>query len=150
MSKKRAKVTKSAQIPAPVQSGPKQLAITPQIAVGLGPDLELFVEAPNKSGSRHKVKLTPESAYSYLLSVLTEKAAEIEAERQTIAAAKAKARRRTAQPDWRLIAKHPEAEIRGGLTEAALCAKGSITVLPTRASQLTSLTATNTLEEMGL
>ena len=149
MSKKRTKTAKAAPA-VTVPPGPKQLAVTPQIAVGLSPDLELFVEAPNKSGSRHKVKLTPESAYSYLLGVLTEKAAEIEAERQTIAAAKAKARRRTAQPDWRLIAKHPEAEIRGGLTEAALCAKGSITVLPTRASQLTSLTATNTLEEMGL
>ncbi len=156
MSKKQARQKKMRDVEAglaarePAQ--PKALILTPQIAVsiqGAYPDQELFVERPNGSGSRHKIKLTQANAYNILRDILMEKAGEIELERQLALEARAKTRR-TAQPDWRIIAQHPQAEIRAGLVDASLCPKGSITRLPTKSSQLSGLKADRNLEDMGL
>lgn len=117
----------------------KPLVITPQIPVaihGTYPEQYLIVEQPNQSGSRKKVKLTPENAYNVLLEILMEKAGEIELERQLAADRKAKGPRRKAQPDFRLIAQHPEVTI--------------IERLATRAKELASNKADKSLEEMGL
>ncbi len=156
MSKKQARQKKmrdvEASLAAHEPTQPKALVLTPQIAVsiqGIYPDQELFVERPNGSGSRHKIKLTSANAYNILRDILMEKAGDIELERQLAAEQRAKVRKH-AQPDWRVIAQHPQAEIRQGLTDASLCPKGSITVLPTRASQLSSLKADKNLDEMGL
>lgn len=131
---------------------PKALVLTPQIAVaihGTYPDQYLVVEQPNAFDSRKKVQLSQDNAYRVLMDVLMEKAGEIELERQLAEETRNKFRR-SHQPDWRLIAQHPQAEIRQGLTDTSLCAKGSITVLPTKASQLSSLKADKTLEDMEL
>lgn len=153
MSKKSFRAKKSPE-PAAQPIGPKPLTITPQIAVSIQgnfPDQELFVEQPNGSGTRHKVKLTPANAYKILMDLLMEKAGGIELERQLAEERRNKSANRIGkQPNWRLIAKHPEAEIREGLVPAALCAKGSITVIPTRAKELLSNTADKSLEDMGL
>lgn len=162
MSKKQAKTKQSklAQIQdlanelgKKTVSGPKALIVTPQVPVsihGKFPDQELFVETPNGSGTRHRVKLTPANAYSVLMDLLIEKAGSIELERQLSEERNNRARKKYAQPDWRLIAKHAQAEIREGLVEASLTAKGSIIVLPTRAKELQSNKTTKSLEEMEL
>ncbi len=137
MSKKQAKAAKPVQ-PTP-EPGPRPLVITPQIAVsiqGTYPGQELYVERPNQSGSRHKVLLTPENAYSILLDILQEKAGEIELERQLREDQRRSAKRPRKQPDWTLIAKHPEAII--------------IERLPTRSPALLANKSDQTLEEMGL
>lgn len=158
MSKKQARQKKMSEVNSNLAERaaqpvvPKTLILTPQIAVaihGAYPDQYLVVEQPNQSGSRKKVQLTQDNAYRVLMDILMEKAGEIELERQLALEARNKSRR-SHQPDWWLIAQHPQAEIRQGLTDASLCAKGSITILPTKASQLSSLKAEKTLEDMGL
>lgn len=141
MSKKHQKAIAAAlQAPHPTrEAGAKaQLVITPQIPVqihGTFPDQYLTVEDPS-GGHRGKTVLTPDNAYSVLIGILMAKAGEIELERQLREErTKAPARKR-AQPDWRLIAKHPEATI--------------IERLPTASPELKSLKAELNLEEMGL
>lgn len=117
----------------------KPLIMTPQIPVaihGTYPEQYLVVEQPNASGSRKKVKLTPDNAYQVLLEILMEKAGEIELERQLAAERKQSGPRKRAQPDFRLIAQHPEVTI--------------IERLATRAKELASNKADKSLEEMGL
>lgn len=135
MTKKQARTRQD----SPAAVAKPALVITPQIAVvlqGTAPDQGLWVEAPNNSGSRHKIELTPANAYSVLMDVLCEKAGEIELERQLAEERRNKPKRRWKQPDWRLIAKHPEATI--------------IQRLPTKASQLAGNKAEQSLEDMGL
>lgn len=131
----------------------KPLVITPQVVIclqGKYPDQWLSMELANNSATRRKVRLEPESAFGQIMLELQAKAGEIELERQ-LAQAKATApTRRRVQPDWKLIAKHPQAEIRQGLTPVELTAKGSISMCPTRGAGLTGLTAEQSLEDMGL
>lgn len=158
MSKKQARQKKMAEVNANLAERavkptvPKALVLTPQISVAIRgdyPEQELFIEQSAGGGYRKQTVLTPANAYRILLDILMEKAGGIELDRQLQLEAKNKPRRHS-QPDWRIIAQHPQAEIRQGLTDASLCPKGSITVLPTKASQLSGLKADRTLEDMGL
>lgn len=136
---------------AMAQSKPP-LTITPQCTVALQQDGALTIERIGSSTQpyRDRTVLTQANAYSVLMDYLSEKAGEIELERQLAQDRLARTgKRHRAQPNWRLIARHPQAEIRQGLTEASLCAKGSITVCPP-GSGLTGLKADRTLDEMGL
>lgn len=117
----------------------KPLIITPQIAVSIQgeyPNQALFVEQPNGSATRKKVELTRDNAYNILLDILMEKAGGIELERQLTEERRSKGPRKRAQPDFRIIAQHPEVVI--------------IERLATRAGQLVSNKSDKTLEEMGL
>lgn len=145
MSQKQARQKKMVEVEAglaaqkSMPTAKPALVITPQIAValqGTAPDQGLWIEAPNSSGSRHKVELTPATAYAVLMDLLLQKAADIELERVTREAAKAKAKRQFVQPDWETIARHPEAHI--------------IQRLPTRAAELRGNKSEASLEDMGL
>ena len=122
--------------PVAVEPGPKPLVITPQVIVCLQPTGELILEQSNQSPTRKRTVLTQDNIYNLLLAVLCEKQAEIEAERQAGLAAQRKAKRAKPQPDWWLIAKHPEAII--------------IERLATRSPELRSNKAELSLEEMGI
>lgn len=143
--KNRKKLTKIAEADLAIQElsikpaqAPKQLIVTPQIPVslhGTAPDQYLTVELFNGTG-RKKVVLTPANAYDAIMTILAQKAVEIEAERQLAEEARNKPGRKWSQPDWKLIAVHPAATI--------------IERLPTKSPELMSLKSGQTLEEMGL
>lgn len=125
----------------------------PQLIVTLGPDGGLRLEGPGKAGYRDVFEPAtspkkPSPLERQLLELLQAQQAEIaqrraeqEAERQ----AERAGRRRPKQPDWRLIAKHPEAEIRESfqqvqVTQVPMAGGGKLTVQRSRKG----------LEEMGL
>ncbi len=133
-----------------IKSVSKPLVVTPQVIVALHPDGSLSIERPTGGQSyRHKTVLTRENIYNEIMGILQEKAGEIELERQLAEERRNAPARKRAQPNWRLIAKHAQAEIRQGLTDASLCAKGSITVCPSGPG-LTATKSAKTLEEMDL
>ncbi len=148
-AKKQARQKKMAAVEAGLKaqakakaSGPRQLVLTPQISIaiqGSFPDQYMTVEEPAPAG-RKKTVLTQDNIYSTLFTILQAKAGEIELERQLANEQKTKAGRKRAQPDWRLIAKHPEATIIERLAPT-VCQTGSGPI---------GLKAEKTLEEMGL
>ncbi len=122
----------------------RQLSLTPQIAVAMGPDGELYIEQSNGVG-RSRVILTESNAYGTLHNLLLERTAEILAEREAVLRAAQKPKPRP-QPNWRLIAKHPGVDGTSEIREIT----GPVTVIPTRAGQLTALKSDKSLAEMDL
>lgn len=146
MTKKQARQKKMREVDAGLAAQraeqaavqPKPLIITPQVIVALA-GAELTLEQP-RAAHRGKTVLTRDNAYDVLMGALCEKAAEIEAERLAAEARRNAPKRRTAQPDWRLIAQHPGVD-------------GTTTIierLPTISRELTAKKSEHTLEEMGL
>lgn len=78
----------------------------PQVLVTLSPDGGLQLELP-ASGSRIIIRLTTAEAGKKILRILNQQKARLDAESTA-----PRAPRKRAQPDWTLIAKHPQAEIR--------------------------------------
>ena len=118
----------------------------PQVIITLGPEGQLQIELPGKAGYREVVQAQlskkPSGLERQLTDLLTqqqttlaERAAELRAEK----AAERAAKRRPKQPDWRLIARHPEAEIRERLapvqvTQVPMAGGGKLTVQKVRKS----------------
>lgn len=105
----------------------------PQLLVTLSPQGELLVEAPTNGGIRRQVELDQQLAGIRLQRMLSEQKKRIDGEA-------AEARRRVVkQPNWRLIAKHPQVEIREILVQQ--CPQGP---------GLQTSYAKKSLEDMGL
>lgn len=121
----------------------------PQVLVTLSPEGELQIELPGKSGYREQVKpqlgkgrqleLQLLSLLQDQLASLAQRAAELQAEKEQ----ERQARRKPRQPDWRLIAKHPEVEIRERLVEVQQVPQAG-------GGKLTTQRVRKSLEDMGL
>lgn len=135
------------RVKAPVEpeTAPGLKPPTPQVIVTVKPDGTLCAEVPGGGGCRHQVQLQPATAWEQLQGIISQRRDEIEAERLALAAAK-QLKRKKGQPDWRLIAKHPESEAREHLSRRYTV---SVTKCP-NGPGLSSSTSNVTLDEMGL
>lgn len=105
----------------------------PQLLVTISPEGELIVEAPGGGPTRKQVRLPLDSAGIRLRRMLLDQQRVIEAEGR-----EARKPRARPQPNWELIAKHPEVEIR------------RVKAAGTGAGKLSQTTVNKSVEELGL
>lgn len=112
----------------------------PQVIVTLSPEGELQLEVPCIDGGvnphRRIIPLTQANAGQKIARMLAEQKKKIDGE-------KAAARRQFKQPDWRLIAKHPQVEIREYPAD-------KIHKILAKDKQITQAESTKSAEDMGL
>lgn len=111
---------------------PQDRSRVPQLLVTLSVEGELQVESPAEGAVRRQTRLSQGDAGQRMLRMLVEQKKRIDGEAS-------QRRRQVSQPNWRLIAKHPQVEIRE--VHVTHCPPGP---------GLSTSTSKKSLEEMGL
>lgn len=114
-------------------SQPVERSKVPQLLVTLSAEGDLQVESPAEGAVRRQTRLSQGDAGQRMLRMLAEQKKRIDGE------ATERRKRQISQPNWTLIAKHPQVEIRE--VQITHCKPGP---------GLSTSTSKKSLEEMGL